>query len=102
VDELLAWNNAFALITAAHILTQQTRKKNRARYEAKLRLVRILYQRHWDKKRVINLFIVVDWLMKLPEWLDQLVWQEFETIEEREKMQYITSVERIGIAKGRI
>ena len=40
--------------------------------------------------------------MKLPEWLDQQVWREIETIEESEKMQYITSVERIGIAKGRV
>jgi hypothetical protein len=102
VDELLALDNAFALITAAHILTQQTRKKNQARYEAKLRLVKILYQRQWDKQRVIDLFIVIDWLMKLPEWLDQQVWHEIETIEESEKMQYITSVERIGIAKGRV
>ena len=102
MDELLASDNAFALITVAHILTQQTRKKNQARFEAKLRLVRILYQRHWDKQRVIDLFSVVDWLMKLPEWLDQQVWHEIETIEEREKMQYITSVERIGIAKGRL
>jgi hypothetical protein len=102
VDKLLAADNAFALITAAHILTQQTRKKNQARYEAKLRLVKILYQRHWDKQRVIDLFTVVDWLMKLPEWLDKQVWHEIETIEESEKMQYITSVERIGIAKGRV
>jgi len=55
-----------------------------------------------NKQRVIDLFIVVDWLMKLPEWLDQQVWHEIETIEESEKMQYITSVERIGIAKGRV
>jgi hypothetical protein len=40
--------------------------------------------------------------MKLPEWLDKQVWHEIETIEESEKMQYITSVERIGIAKGRV
>ncbi|MFI3221432.1 MAG: hypothetical protein QX191_00185 [Methylococcaceae bacterium] len=98
---MLALDNAFALITAAHILTQQTRKENQARYEAKLRLVKILYQRQWDKQRVIDLFIVIDWLMKLPEWLEQQVWHEIETIEESEKMQYITSVERIGIAKGR-
>ena len=39
--------------------------------------------------------------MKLPEWLDEQVWYEIETIEESEKMQYITSVERIDIAKGR-
>jgi hypothetical protein len=37
--------------------------------------------------------------MQLPEWLNNQVWQELETIEEREKVQNITSVERIGIAK---
>jgi hypothetical protein len=100
VEELLVLDNAFALITAAHILTQQTRKKNQARYEAKLRLIKILYQRHWNKQRIIDLFIVVDWLMKLPEGLDNQIWHEIETIEEGVKMQYITSVERIGIAKG--
>ena len=102
IEELLVSDNAFALITVAHILTQQTRNKHQARYEAKLRLVRLLYQRHWDKQRVINLFVVLDWLMRLPEWLDQQIWHEIETIEETEKMQYITSVERIGIAKGRL
>jgi len=56
VDDLLASDNAFGLITAAHILTQQTRKHYQERYEAKLRLVRLLYQRQWDKQRVIDLF----------------------------------------------
>ncbi len=100
LDELLASDNAFALITAAHILTRQTRKEHQDRYEAKLSLVRILYNRHWDKQRVIDLFKVIDWLMTLPVWLETEIWQEIETIEEIEKMQYITSIERIGIAKG--
>ena len=100
LDDLLVSENAFGLITAAHILTRQTRKENQERYEAKLRLVRILYQRHWDKQRVIDLITVVDWLMTLPTWLETKVWQEIETIEESKKMQYITSIERIGIAKG--
>ena len=38
--------------------------------------------------------------MQLPEWLNSQVWQELETIEESKKVQYITSVERIGMAKG--
>ncbi len=99
-DELLASDNAFGLITAAHILTRQTRKQHQERYEAKVRLVRILYERHWDKQRVINLFGVLDWLMKLPPWLNSRVFDEIETIEEREKVEYITSVERIGLARG--
>ena len=102
LDELLASENAFGLITSAHILTSKTRKKHQERYEAKLLLIKILYQRHWDKQRVINLLTVVDWLMTLPAWLDTKVWQEIETIEEHKNMKYITSIERIGIAKGRV
>ena len=100
VEELLTYDNAFALITAAHILTQQTKKKNQTRYEVKLRLMRMLYQRNWHKQRVIDLFAVLDWLMKLPKALEQQIWQEIETIEENQNMRYITSVERIGMEKG--
>ena len=102
LDELLASDNAFGLITAAHILTRQTRKENQERYEAKLSLVRMLYKRHWDKQRVIDLFTILDWLMTLPAWLETKIWQEMETIEEHKNMKYVTSVERIGIAKGRV
>ena len=38
--------------------------------------------------------------MQLPEWLNSQVWQELEKIEESKKVQYITSVERIGMARG--
>jgi hypothetical protein len=44
---------------------------------------------------------VIDWMMRLPEELGQQLWQEIETIEENEKMQYVTSVERFKIAKER-
>ena len=101
VDELLSIDNAFALITAAHILTQQTRKKSQARYEAKLRLVRLLYERQWDKQRIIDLFEVVDWLMKLPKWLETKIFQEIESIERREDMRYINSVQRMYMEKFR-
>lgn len=46
------------------------------------------------------MFKVIDWLMTLPVWLETRIWQEIETIEEHKNMQYITSVERIAIAKG--
>ena len=100
LDELLASENAFGLITAAHIMTHQTRSHEEERYEAKRRLVRILYERHWGKERVIKLFAILDWLMQLPEWLNRQILDQIETIEEGEKVQYITSVERIGIEKG--
>ena len=100
LDELLESDNVFGWITAAHILTQKTKKQDQERYEAKLRLVRILYQRHWEKQRIIDLLYIVDWLMQLPDWLNSRVWQELETIEEKEKMEYVTSIERLGMVRG--
>jgi flagellar biosynthesis/type III secretory pathway protein FliH len=38
--------------------------------------------------------------MQLPKWLNNQLRQELEAIEESKQMKYITSVERIGIAKG--
>ena len=82
LDELLASDNAFGWITAAHILTQKTKTQDEGRYNAKLRLLRILYERHWDKQRVINLFNVIDWLMQMPEWAaEQLVRAKEEDLE---------------------
>ncbi len=38
-------------------------------------------------------------MMRLPEELAQQLWQEIEILEENEKMQYVTSVEKFKIAK---
>jgi hypothetical protein len=101
LDNLLEADNSFAVVTATHILTQRTRRNDEERYQAKRLLVRLLYQRKWDKQRVIDLFSVIYWMMRLPEELEQQLWQEIETLEENETMQYVMSVERMGIAKGR-
>jgi len=100
LDELLAGDNAFGFVTAAHLLTQRTQKQDYERYLGKLRLVRLLYERNWDKQRVINLFSVLDWMIRLPDELNSRVYHEIEQIEENGKVEYVTSVERIGIAKG--
>ena len=99
-DELLKQENPFALVTVAHFVTQATRNDMAARYAAKLKLVRLLYERGWDRQRVIDLFTVIDWMMRLPNELAGRLWREIETIEEGTRMRYVTSVERIGIEKG--
>jgi flagellar biosynthesis/type III secretory pathway protein FliH len=101
VDELLTMDNSFAMVTATHVLTQQTRKNAVERYKAKQLLVRLLYQRQWDKQRIIDLFGVIDWMMRLPEELEQQLWQDIDILEENENMRYVTSIERFIIAKER-
>ncbi len=99
-DELLTLDNAFGLITAAHLLTQQTRRKNEDRYDAKLRLIRLLYERQWERKRIVELLRVIDWFLELPKELRQKLKTEICQIEEQQKMKYVTSFERDALEEG--
>ena len=101
MDELLASDNAFGLITAAHLLTQQTRKQPEQRYAAKLRLMRLLYERKWERERIVELLRVLDWFMELPQYLAEQIRNEVYKIEEKDKMPYVTSFERLAKAEGK-
>jgi hypothetical protein len=63
-------------------------------------LAKLLYERNWDKQRIIDLFSVIDWMMQVPVELQKQLWQDIEKLERNRAMPYITSVERIGIEKG--
>ena len=93
-------SNPFAVVTLAHLATRETRDDASARYAAKWVLVQGLYQRGWDKQQVIDLFKVLDWMMRLPKELNAQLWQNLETLERGVNMPYVCSVERIGIEKG--
>lgn len=69
IDELLAHPNEFAIVTAAHLLTQQTKRQAVKRYDAKVLLTRLLFERGWDHQRIPDLFNVLDWMMQLPDGL---------------------------------
>lgn len=99
-ESLLADPNPFALVTAAHLLTRQTRGDDRERLAAKWRLAKLLYERDWDRQRIIDLFSVIDWMMQVPPHLQRELWNDIEQLERNRSMPYITSVERIGIEKG--
>ena len=47
-----------------------------------------------------KLFRFIDWMLRLPEELEEQLWSEIQTFETVEHMPYVTSVERIGIRKG--
>ena len=98
--ELLVNENPFALVTLAHLLTRATRKDMNARFAAKWQLIQLLYRRGWEKQRIIDLFLVLDWMMRLPEHLKLELCHNIELLEESEKMRYVSSVEQIGIEKG--
>lgn len=99
-DALLDSPNPFALLTAAHLYTRRTRQSPSARFDAKRRLVRLLYARNWTRQRILDFFSVLDWMMRLPRELEQRLWQDVENIEGERKVKYVTSVERLAIERG--
>jgi len=103
--ELEAGDNPFAALVLAHLAAQETRKDAGARTQAKLGLIRRLCERGYDRERIIDLFRLTDWpgtrlRVLLPAAAEAEVWREVERIEEERKMPYVTSVERIGLARG--
>lgn len=100
LEQLEIHSNPFAIVTAAHLHTRRTKHDPEARYQAKRTLVRLLYKQGWDKQRILDLFAVLDWMMRLPEGLEKKLWQDIERIEGENQMPYVTSVERLATQRG--
>jgi hypothetical protein len=94
-------NNPFALLVLAHLKTQETRANALGRQAWKLRLVKSLYERGFSRAELHNLFRFIDWLMDLPQDLENSFWQEIQHFEEEKRMPFVTSVERIGMERGK-
>ncbi|QTA89841.1 DUF4351 domain-containing protein [Desulfonema magnum] len=93
-------NNPFAIITLAHLKNQSTAKDREKRLNEKIQIIKHLYQKGFGRQDIINLFRFIDWLMFLPEELDHSFMEEIAKFEGEKKMQYITSVERVGYKRG--
>jgi len=98
--ELEASDNPFATVVLAHLAVQDTRRSASRRREVKLALTRRLYERGYSRERVLSLFRFIDWLLALPAKQETLFWREIQEYEEERTMPYVTSVERMGLARG--
>jgi hypothetical protein len=101
VASLLRHDNPFALLTAVHLMTQRSQHDMALRMEQKRQIARLLYRRDWHKRRIIELFNVVDWLMRLPEELERQLWRELRESEQGGIMPHMLSIERIIRADSR-
>jgi hypothetical protein len=100
--ELEANRNPVAALVLAHLASQRTRTDLTRRLREKLALTRRLYDLGYTPEQVRLAFRFVDWLLRLPDELRTQFAQELRTFEEERQMTYITSIEELGIEKGRI
>jgi hypothetical protein len=99
--ELEASRNPFAVAVMAHLKTKETRNDAQARKEWKFRLTRRLYEQGYERQDILNLFRFLDWMLELPEGLKQAFRTELAQYEQERQMPYITSIEQMGIEKGK-
>lgn len=91
--------NPCATVVLAHRLAQATRRDPAGRLDAKLALTRRLYRQGRSRAEIVRLYRFIDWLLRLPEGLEEEAWHQIRTFEEEQQMTYITSAERFGIAE---
>ncbi|MGI9213334.1 MAG: DUF4351 domain-containing protein, partial [Methylococcaceae bacterium] len=102
IDQLLTEDNPFALVTAAHLLSRKTLTNVEERYDGKAHLIQLLSEKAWKESKIHHFLGILDWLISLPDELNQALWQELTQNSQRNTtMPFVSSFERYAIEKGR-
>jgi len=99
-EELEEDPNPFSVVVMAHLKSQETKGRGRERFDWKVRLTRMLYERGYGREEVLGLYRFIDLVINLPEDLEEAYHDEIIKEEEVKGMPYITTAERIGMRKG--
>ncbi|MBI4602008.1 MAG: hypothetical protein HY721_08610 [Planctomycetes bacterium] len=91
--------NPFAFVVLAHLRAQAAKTPD-ARRTAKVRLVRDLLARGWNRLAIISLLKFIDWIIRLPPELEQEARRDIAEIEKETTVPYVTSWERMAEEKG--
>ncbi|HLX64088.1 MAG TPA: hypothetical protein VKX17_22640 [Planctomycetota bacterium] len=100
-ETLLKHENPFATFVLAHLKTLETRHNPVDRLAWKTALIKNLYRYGSNRTEVEELIRFIDWLMILPDNLQDKCVSEIEKWEEPKAMSYVTSFERHGMKIGR-
>jgi len=89
-------------LVMAHLKTKATQRSPQQRYQWKLTLIKGLYEKGYTRENVLSLFRFINWMMALPDVLEQQLEIELSTYEEERRMLYITPLERRAIQRGKL
>ena len=90
----------FAPFVVAHLKTMETRQDMEARKGWKIRLLKGLFKRGFTGDEIRQLLRLIDWVMDLPEEMEEQVQEEMVRFGEEKNMPYVTSFERLGFKRG--
>ncbi len=98
-ESLQANPNPFAIVVMAHLKARLKSPNDKLTW--KINLVKLLYERGYERQDILELFRFIDWLIRLPKGLEIQFREEVNKYEEGLTMPYVTSVERFGREEGR-
>ncbi len=98
--ELEGSKNPFARVVLGHLGTLATHNAPAMRYTEKMRLLKRLSKPEWTRPQWLSVLQFIDWLMQLPTELEEQSTAEINELEKGYPVPYISSFERVGIAKG--
>ncbi|GLR63396.1 hypothetical protein [Marinospirillum insulare] len=93
-------DNVFAHIVMAQIKAKRV-KDSELLLSSKLGLIRTLYERGYSREQVVELFNIIDWMIKLPAPLEMQFKSLVDQIQEEKKMPYINTFDRLAMQHGR-
>ena len=94
-------HNPFSWLVAGQRQAHITRKDPQARQAVVIRMLRGLYSSGLDRESIVGFFRLLDWVLALPKELEYAVTDEIALIERSMEVAHITSVERVGLRRGR-
>jgi hypothetical protein len=92
--------NPFAMVVLAHLQSLATPQDPALRRSWKLRLVKSLYERKLTKENVRELFRLLDWILVLPDDLQEQFREDVHHYEQEKRIPYLSSLERMAMEKG--
>lgn len=92
--------NPFAVMVMAHLKTKATRGKPQERQQWKWNLVRRLFERGYDRYDIRKLFRLVDWMMTLPDELQQSFEEQVRRYQEERQMPLLSRMELRAMQEG--
>jgi hypothetical protein len=99
-EELESNPNPFAVLVLAQLKALETRRLPEKRRTWNIRLVKGLYERGMGLEDVRQLYRFIDWVLELPEPLEQHFWEEIDAYQQEKVMPFIDIAERMATVKG--
>ncbi|MGE5343188.1 MAG: transposase [Candidatus Omnitrophota bacterium] len=101
IEKLETSTNPMAMVVKAQLRSYEAKRgSGDEKYRIKYDLLRQCIGRGYTRKQTASLLKFIDWLIMLPEGLDEQLTQEISKLEEGPKMRYVTSFERVGRRRG--